>query len=248
MNLSEIEYYQLRCCTSKTILEVNNEKIVFEFTGKAFNENIPDKFFNTIISKIKNISKNTTTGCFELIDVTDTCDPVMFRIVKWETFFVEVDHVKTCEECLPDPEIIEGIGLRKFYFTRPENPCDYKSLDFADLMFRDALLRFEGIKLCCPPNKMKVIKEARVHELDLITDKRRCCPPCVQFSLFFPSGLDGTYSYRNCNGDVIVEPITTTVDTTIVVCGCVNQLPTDIVFTGTGTGFTATPLGIPCIS
>lgn len=245
MELSEFEYYQLVCCTKKKPLEINGQVIVFEFTGKAYNENYPDKFLNNIVGDITTLSKNKVEGCFQLIDVTGNCDLEMFKIVSWESFFVKVITHKECCDCLPEKEQPRVINLETLYVDKPKDPCAHIYSQYTDYVWHDAIKRMEGITLCCTPSKIKTIVEYQHLVLDRQEDKTACCPPCVQVDLYFPEGLIGEYSYVNCSGEVVTVDIEALEDTTVRVCVLVDSFELTT-FTGTGTGFTATPLSIPC--
>lgn len=246
MNLAEPEFYRLVCCTTQNPLSINGQEILFKFTGKAYNENYPDKFFNKTVGEIRSISKMVTEGCFKLIPIAD-CDVLMYKVVDWETFFVDVEVHDDCQSCLPDREIVEGIRLIQYVPERAPIPCFDTIKAYNELVFAEAMQVMEGIKMCCLPDKMSTIRDFKVWDWDRNIEHGVCCPPCVIFDLFFPQGLIGTYSYYNCSGELITADIDAVEDTTVSVCGCASQNLSSIVFEGTGDGFTVTPTGVPCV-
>ncbi len=169
----------------------------------------------------------------------------MFKVVSWESFFAQATIYKECCDCLPEEEEPRVINLEKLYVARPKDPCASIYSEYANYFWSHALKEMEGVTLCCAPNKLKVITEYEHLVLDRKENKFACCPPCVLVDLFFPEGLLGSYTYVNCSGDVIVTDIEALEDTTLQVCVLVDSFD-ETVFTGTGTGFTATPLSIPC--
>jgi hypothetical protein len=247
MLLEKLEYYQLVCCTSKKPLEVNRQIIVFEFNGEYYNDNIPDKLIKKVLSNIENISKNKTTGCYELIDVTKTCDPVLYKIVQWKTFFVTLDIFDCCKDCLPEPKEVPHIVLNNLFIEKEPDPCYPIIKNFVKHYWRDAMERMEGISLCCPVDPMKSIVEYQILIRERTMDNRACCPPCVNVNLSFTANSVGVLSYVNCNNETITENINTLVPLTRTICVCVNSYNL-LTFIGPSvSGFTQTPTGIPCI-
>lgn len=246
MVLEKLEYYQLICCTTKKPLEVNKQIIVFEFDGTYYNDNSPDKLIKKIISDIENISKNKTNGCYELIDVTKTCDSVLYKIVKWKTFFVNLKLHDCCKDCLPEPEKKPYIVLNNLFIEKDLDPCYPIVKSYANHYWEDAMKRMEGIKLCCPVDPTKSIVEYKILIRQKTMDHLACCPPCVNINLFFTANSVGVLTYINCNNETITENINTLVPLNRTICVCVDAYNL-LTFIGPSvSGFTKTLTGIPC--
>lgn len=245
MNLSKLEYYKLVCCVSKTDFLLNGEPVIFEFDGTAYKNNYPDNFFNSVIGNIKTISKISIEGCWELVDASH-CDIELYKIIEWKNFFAEAKAYDCCEDCCPPDVVVSDVEIQNLYIDRPADPCYGVVQNYAKIYQADAMLRLEGIKLCCVPNKAKSLIEYNIYIREKNKDYSICCPTCVYVQIDIPAGSVGSYSYVDCNGDTVNVPTNTTEDITQVVCVCSSSY-TPIEFIGTTTeNFSVIPLGVPC--
>jgi len=246
MNLSAPEYYKLVCCSTDKDIVLNDELVVFEFTGQAYNGNYPDKFINVIIGEIVTMSKSKIQGCWYL-ELAENCDKELYKIEPWKSFFTEVTVYDCCEECQPEKPLENRIYLRHLSVAKKQDPCYNVVKDYVNVMYRDVLKRMEGIEMCCAPNKNKALINYNIYLLESIYDKTACCPPCVSLNVFVPAGSLGNYTYIDCEGESIIVDVDNSIDMLQTICVCAKSY-TGIIFNGTTTDqFLVTPLGISCV-
>jgi hypothetical protein len=173
------ERYQLKCCVNGDTLKINGLPAVFVFTGTAFNNNHPDNLLEVVLTTIKDINGNYITGCYQLIEADCQQEWEEFR---WQDFFVEVECVNTCKECLPKPVVIPAITNHKIispeYKVNNVDPAEAERIfcAFGDANYEKVLaLRF-GIQFCCPTDLMQSTIEHEILKMDIIEDASACCP------------------------------------------------------------------------
>lgn len=245
MILTTPEYYRLICCDTCEPLQINKKDTLFLFTGDSYNDLIPDYFMDNVVGEIVTASNLKIKGCYRLELIDENCDTEMFQIINWKLFFKSATCFKTCEECLPVVIPEERIYIERLIPIKPKDECYNQIMAFVSAMYSDALKRLEGISLCCTPDSKRVIAEYKMIKMGRLIDRHACCPPCVAVDIFIPAGSIGEYVYNDCNGDAIIVPVNVLVDTIQRICICTKTF-SQIIYTGTGTGFLATPLGIPC--
>lgn len=174
------EYYQLVECCNNEPCNVGGKPTVFSFNGTT-NGVHPDDLFEKVITSITDENDNTVCGCFKL---QEACLVEGVNVISFAEYFVEVETVATCEECLPEPVIVdEGLKVtKKIIYAEP----DYNKLDpekvenimciFADVIFKEIQTERFGIKFCCPSDFTSAKIDMEVLKLDLITDNSICCP------------------------------------------------------------------------
>lgn len=245
MILASPEYYILVCCESCEQLKVNDKPTVFEFTGESYNDIIPDIFMDKIAGNIKTLANFKVKGCYKVEPVDEDCDLEMYQIISWKSFFKEADVFENCEDCLPEKEPEKRIYMKRWLVDKPEDPCAQKFIDYTKLIYSTVMEKIEGISMCCVPDRIKTIVEYKRVTMAREIEMNVCCPPCVFVDVFLPAGTVGTYTYTDCSGTLISVDVSNVIDETQRICVCVKAFY-DIQFTGTSSGFLATPTGIPC--
>ncbi len=173
------ERYQLNCCINGGALKINGLPAVFVFTGTVFNNNHPDNFLEVVLTTIKDINGNYVTGCYQLVEAD--CYEEWEELV-WKDFFVEVECVNTCEECLPKPVVIpEVLNHKIIYPEHKVNNVDPVKAEqifcaFGTANYEKVLALRYGIQFCCPTDLMQATIEHEILKMDIAEDSIACCP------------------------------------------------------------------------
>ncbi len=256
-SLATPEIYKLRCCNTNKSFEFNDEIAFFKFTGRYNLENHPDYLQTKVISSFTTIDGNTIEGCFTMEPVLQFYEACEDSEFKFEEIFYETCLVDCCEDCLPEVVVKKPLATQRpnypTYSVPNIDPYYFENLakEFSDENYKKSILDSQGVKMCCPGDMRGLKIKMEIAKMDLMEDVGRCCPKCVLFEFSFGTLMLGSFTFRNCDGEIVTTPIDTGDEPLVIVeCGCVNQLTGDIQFTGTigvgGGSFTYTPLGLPC--
>lgn len=171
------ERYQLTCCSNGEALKINGLPAVFVFKGVVKNDNHPDNFLEVVLTTIKDINGNLITGCFR---VTEAECYQEWEELLWEDFFIEIQCVDSCIECLPKPVVIPPVtNHREIYPEYKINNVDSEKAEqifcaFGDANYEKVLaLRF-GIQFCCPTDLMQATIEHEILKMDIAEDPNAC--------------------------------------------------------------------------
>jgi hypothetical protein len=231
------EYYQLKCCQSGKILEVNGLPAKFEYIGLFNNENTPDSMYNKVLTRITDIHGNDIHGCYTLVDA-DCYDE--WEEFKFEEVFFTVECVSTCEECVPKHEHPKPLLNHKTIypefkvnnadpFEAEEIMCEYAQAEYQKVLG----LRF-GIEFCCPIDLMQAKIELEILKMDMAEDPNACVTTnpsatCKQYSVTIPSNVEGILYFKDCNGTPrTVQFVSAQQAYTVFICGITQQTAQDI--------------------
>jgi hypothetical protein len=232
------ERYQLICCENGKVLKINGLPAIFIFTGITFENNHPDHYLDVILTSIKDINGNFTTGCFRLIDAE--CYEKE-ELILWQEFFIEVHCVKTCHECLPSPVITAPvINPKTIYPDYIVNNVDSDKAEeifcaFGDANYEKVLALRYGIQFCCPTDLMQSTIEHEILKMDIVEDKNACCgtdnlpSTCKQYTVTIPSNVEGYLYFKDCSNvvrTVMFHSFSNPYNVTV--CGKTMQTSSDI--------------------
>tara|TARA_R100000654_G_scaffold19461_1_gene39789 strand:+ start:1784 stop:2557 length:774 start_codon:yes stop_codon:yes gene_type:complete len=233
------ENYQLSCCSTNEMLQINNLPAVFEFTGKIQNNNHPDNFKEVVLTAIKDINSNVVTGCYKLVEWD--C-PEEYEKIPWEDFFVLTECVGTCIECLPKPEPVKFITNHKTIY--PEFKVNNVDADkaesifckFGSAIYEEVLELRYGIKHCCPTDLMHSRIAFEILKMDITENKLDCCPDpvptppkCKIYIITIPAAATGFLYFNDClnqQTEVSFDVSKTEYQTSI--CGIEGQTSSEI--------------------
>ena len=232
------ENYQLSCCSTGELLQINNLPAVFVFNGITKNNNHPDDYIEVVLTAIKDINANVVTGCYRLIE--STC-PEEYQEILWENFFVITECVDTCQECLPKPEPAELITNHKTIYAefKANNVDPYKAeailCEYGSVMYQEVMELRYGIKHCCPQDSMKAQIAYQILKMDLTENKEDCCPnppvpaQCKKYSITLPANITGFLYFKDCySREINVEFAASSNANEVSVCGITLQTSLDI--------------------
>lgn len=232
------ENYQLSCCSTGEMLQINNLPAVFVFTGVTQNDNHPDNFQEVVLTAIKDINSNVITGCYKLVE--SDC-PEEYEQVAWEDFFVITECVNTCIECLPKPEPVKVITNHKTIYPEfkvnnvDPNKAESIFCKFGSAIYEEVLELRYGIKHCCPTDLMHSRIAFEILKMDITENKLDCCPDppvpaqCKVYVVTIPGLTDGSLYFKNClNQETAVSISVTKTGVVVNICGITGQTESDI--------------------
>tara|TARA_R110001592_G_scaffold64112_2_gene196830 strand:- start:5536 stop:6306 length:771 start_codon:yes stop_codon:yes gene_type:complete len=232
------ENYQLSCCSTGEMLQINNLPAVFVFTGITQNDNHPDNFQEVVLTAIKDINSNVITGCYKLVEWN--C-PEEYEQIAWEDFFVITECVDTCIECLPKPEPVKVITNHKTIYPEfkvnnvDPNKAESIFCKFGSAIYEEVLELRYGIKHCCPTDLMHSRIAFEILKMDITENKLDCCPnppvpaQCKKYKITLPVNIQGVLYFKDCySREISVEFAASSHTNQVNVCGITGQTGIDI--------------------
>lgn len=232
------ENYQLSCCSTGKMLQINNLPAVFVFTGTAQKNNHPDDFQEVVLTAIKDINSNVITGCYKLVEWD--C-PEEYEKIAWEDFFVITECVGTCIECLPKPEPAKVITNHKTIYPEfkvnnvDPNKAESIFCKFGSAIYEKVLELRYGIKHCCPTDLMHSRIAFEILKMDITENKLDCCPnppvpaQCKKYKITLPVNIQGVLYFKDCySREISVEFAASSHTNQVDVCGITGQTGIDI--------------------
>jgi hypothetical protein len=231
------EYYQLKCCETNTVLEVNGLPAKFVYTGLYNNTNTPDSMYNKVLTRITDIHGNDIIGCYTLVDA-DCYDE--WEEFNFEDIFFTVDCVNACEECVPKhvptPKLLNHKLIYPEFKVNNADPFEAEQImcEYADGEYQKVLSLRYGIQFCCPVDLMQAKIEFEILRMDMAEDLDACNNPapsstCKQYSVTIPTNVEGILYFKDCNNAVrTVQFVKANQAYTVFICGITQQTAQDI--------------------
>ena len=242
MELLSPEYYQLKCCQSGKVLEVNGLPAKFMYTGLFNNDNTPDSMVNKVLTKIIDQSGNVIVGCYQLQDA-DCFEE--WEEFKFENIFDVIYCVNTCEECLsintPTTNVTNH-NLLNHKLIFPEFKVNNVNAEeaeeilcrFGTIQYQKVLSHKYGVSFCCTDDLMQSQIDYEILKMDMSEDVNACANltysgTCKQYDITIPSNVEGILYFKDCNSEIrTVQFVKANQSYSVSVCGIKDQTVTDI--------------------
>ena len=231
------EYYQLVCCESGKVLEVNGLPAKFIYTGLFNNDNTPDSMYEKVLTRITDISGNDILGCYKLVDA-DCYE--QWEEFEFEDIFFTVECVSSCEECVPKhvhtPPVLNHKIIYPEFKVNNADPFDAEKImcEYASGEYQKVLSLRYGIQFCCPVDLMQSKIEMEILKMDMAEDINACNNPapsttCKKYTITIPANAEGILYFKDCNNTQrTVQFVSASQSYNVFICGITQQTAQDI--------------------